>query len=69
MPPAHFDPGARTTKPRSLRSLPRAACPGFRERHRPIEERLAALVAEIARLQGEIDFLKIRTVMEEDIVS
>jgi hypothetical protein len=42
---------------------------GFRERHRPLEERLAALVAEIARLQGEIDFLKIRTVMEEDIIA
>jgi hypothetical protein len=42
---------------------------GFRERHRPLEERLAGLGGEIARLQGEIDFLKIRTVMEEDIVS
>ncbi len=42
---------------------------GFREKHRPLEERLAALGGEIARLQGEIDFLKIRNVMEEDIVS
>jgi site-specific DNA recombinase len=42
---------------------------GFREKHRPLEERLAALVTEIARLQGEIDFLKIRTVMEEDIIA
>ncbi|HTQ80827.1 MAG TPA: zinc ribbon domain-containing protein, partial [Thermoanaerobaculia bacterium] len=42
---------------------------GFRERHRPLEERLASLGGEIARLQGEIDFLKIRNVMEEDIVS
>jgi hypothetical protein len=43
--------------------------PPFRERHRPLEERLAALGAEIPRLQGEIDFLKIWTVMEEDIIS
>ncbi len=42
---------------------------GFRERHRPLEERLASMGAEIPRLQGEIDFLKIRTVMEEDIIS
>ena len=42
---------------------------GFRERHRPLEERLGELATETAHLQGEIDFLKIRTVMEEDIMS
>ncbi len=42
---------------------------GFRERHRPLEERLGGLATETAHLQGEIDFLKIRTVMEEDIMS
>jgi site-specific DNA recombinase len=41
---------------------------GFRDRHRPLEERLAGLGAEIPRLQGEIDFLKVRTVMQDDIV-
>jgi site-specific DNA recombinase len=41
---------------------------GFRERHRPLEERLAGLGAEISELQGGIDFLKIRSIMEEEIV-
>ena len=42
---------------------------GFRERHRPLEERLVGLGGEIPRLQGEIDFLKVKTVMQDDIVS
>jgi len=42
---------------------------GFRERHRPLEERLAGLGMEAPRLQGEIDFLKVKTVMRDDIVS
>jgi site-specific DNA recombinase len=41
---------------------------GFRERHRPLEERLKALGGEIPRLQGEIDFLKVRTIMQDEIV-
>lgn len=41
---------------------------GFRERHRPLEERLAGFGTEIPRLQGEIDFLKIRSVMQDEIV-
>jgi site-specific DNA recombinase len=41
---------------------------GFRERHRPLEERLAGVETEIPRLQGEIDFLKIRSVMQDEIV-
>jgi hypothetical protein len=42
---------------------------GFRERQRPLEERLAGLGMEIPRLQGEIDFLKVKTVMQDDIVN
>jgi site-specific DNA recombinase len=42
---------------------------GFREWHRPLEERLVGLGGEIPRLQGEIDFLKVKTVMQDDIVS
>jgi site-specific DNA recombinase len=41
---------------------------GFRERHRPLEERLAGLGLEIPRLQGEIDFLKVKTVMQDEIL-
>lgn len=41
---------------------------GFRERHRPLEERLAGLGVEIPRLQGEIAFLKVKTEMQDEIV-
>ena len=41
---------------------------GFRERHRPLEERLAGLGMEAPRLQGEIDFLKVKTVMQDEIL-
>jgi len=42
---------------------------GFRERHRPLEERLAGLGMETSSLQGEIDFLKVKTVMQDEILS
>jgi site-specific DNA recombinase len=42
---------------------------GFRERHRPLEERLAGIGTEIPRLEGEIDFLRVKTAMRDDIVS
>ncbi len=41
---------------------------GFRERHRPLEERLAGLGMETSSLQGEIDFLKVKTVMQDEIL-
>ncbi len=41
---------------------------GFRDRHRPLEERLLGLGTEVPRLQGEIDFLKVRTLMQEEII-
>jgi site-specific DNA recombinase len=42
---------------------------GFRERHRPLEERLEGLAGEMASLQGEIDLLKARIILEDDIVN
>lgn len=42
---------------------------GFGEKNRPIEERLTQLREELPRLQGEIDFLKIRYLSASDIVS
>jgi site-specific DNA recombinase len=41
---------------------------GFRERHRPLEERLVGLGAEVPRLQEEIDYLKTKTVMRDEIL-
>jgi site-specific DNA recombinase len=40
----------------------------FGERNRPIEERLSQLREELPRLQGEIDFLKIRYLSASDVV-
>lgn len=39
----------------------------FAERHRPLEERVEQLAAEIPRLQAEIDFLKIQQVSAADV--
>lgn len=39
------------------------------ERHQPIEDRRVELEAEIPRLQGEIDFLKIQHLSREEVVS
>jgi site-specific DNA recombinase len=41
---------------------------GFRERHLPLEERLASLSEETSRLEAEIDFLKIGAAMEGEII-
>ncbi len=40
----------------------------FRERHRPLEERLAGLRAEVPRLEEEIGYLKTKTVMQDEIL-
>ncbi len=42
---------------------------GFGERHQPIEDRRVAIEAEIPRLQGEIDFLRIQQLSQAEIVS
>ncbi|HYG61183.1 MAG TPA: hypothetical protein VEL74_01270, partial [Thermoanaerobaculia bacterium] len=42
---------------------------GFGERNTPIEERRAQLEEEIPRLQGEIDFLKIQHLSQEEVAS
>src|SRR6202521_4139812 len=42
---------------------------GFGERNTPIEDRRGQLEAEIPRLQGEIDFLKIQHLSEEQLAS
>ena len=42
---------------------------GFGARHQPIEDRQVELEAEIPRLQGEIDFLRIQHLSEEQLVS
>jgi site-specific DNA recombinase len=42
---------------------------GFGERNTPIEDRRGQLEEEIPRLQGEIDFLKIQHLSEEQLVS
>ncbi|HXO39851.1 MAG TPA: recombinase family protein [Thermoanaerobaculia bacterium] len=39
------------------------------ERHQPIEDRRVELEAEIPRLQGEIDFLRIQHLSREEVVS
>lgn len=41
----------------------------FAERHRPLEERLGQIDAEIPRLQGEIDFLKIQQLTASDFAA
>lgn len=42
---------------------------GFRERNDPLQERATALSAELPRLQGEADFLAIRLLSSEELVS
>lgn len=42
---------------------------GFRERNDPLDQRAAALGAEIPRIQGEADFLAIRLLSSDELVS
>jgi len=42
---------------------------GFGQRHQPIEDRRVELEAEIPRLQGEIDFLRIQQLSQAEVVS
>jgi hypothetical protein len=42
---------------------------GFRERNDPLEKRKGELLAEIPRLQGEIDFLTIRKLGSAEVLA
>jgi site-specific DNA recombinase len=40
---------------------------GFEERNRPLEERLRAILDEVPRLQGEVDFLRIQHLAKDEL--